>query len=180
MPADAGVRALDAASGSETRYPHRRRPPGERPAVGTMTSVDEIAGASAPAICARATRQVACDKHFLLHRAHVSCLEPHTHLVLQREHATAPRARSEPPPAHTERRPCLLLAGSRSASTRRPRLNAGGAPQEGKEGQMEGRHIVDLVAVLSSSALLVSGVFRRVVVDGESFMDALFAAAGQG
>ena len=41
-------------------------------------------------------------------------------------------------------------------------------------------HIVDLVAVLSSSALLVSGVFRRVVVDGESFMDALFAAAGQG
>ena len=129
VPVDAGVRALDAASGSETRYPHRRRPPGERPAVGTMTSVDEIAGASAPAICARATRQVACDKHFLLHRAHVSCLEPHTHLVLQREHATAPRARSEPPPAHTERRPCLLLAGSRSASTRRPRLNAGGAPR---------------------------------------------------
>ena len=41
-------------------------------------------------------------------------------------------------------------------------------------------HIVDLVAVLSSSALLVSGVFRRVVVDEESFMDALFAAAGQG
>ena len=48
------------------------------------------------------------------------------------------------------------------------------------EAQRQATHIVDLVAVLSSSALLVSGVFRRVVVDGESFMDALFAAAGQG
>ena len=49
-------------------------------------------------------------------------------------------------------------------------------------GHGEAHHNVDLLAIYmyASSTLLLSGVFRRVVVDGESFMDAVFAAAGQG
>ena len=41
-------------------------------------------------------------------------------------------------------------------------------------------HIVDLLAIYASSTLLLSGVSRRVLVDGESFVDAVFAVAGQG
>ena len=60
------------------------------------------------------------------------------------------------------------------------RISSSGSILNSLDQYLSSCHIVDLVAVLSSSALLVSGVFRRVVVDGESFMDALFAAAGQG
>ena len=90
VPVDAGVRALDAASGSETRHGHRRRPPGERPAVGTMTSIDETAAASAPATCARATRQVAYDKETWLFGAGQSRLRSHVQLPTPNQHVTRP------------------------------------------------------------------------------------------
>ena len=149
VPVDAGVRALDAASGSETRYPHRRRPPGERPAVGTMTSVDEIAGASAPATCARATRQVACDKHFLLHRAHVSCLEPHTHLVLQRERM---RQRPELDPNLHPLTPSAVLV---SCSQAVDRFRADDLPPR-LEGHREGMPRPMATEMGSRGAILVS------------------------
>ena len=90
VPAEAGVRASDAASGSETRRPHRRRPPGERPAVGTMTSIDETAAASALATCARATRQVAYDKETWLFGARQSRLRSHVQLPTPNQHVTRP------------------------------------------------------------------------------------------
>ena len=43
-----------------------------------------------------------------------------------------------------------------------------------------GCHIVALLAICTDSKLLRSGVSRRVVVDGESFVDALFACACRG
>ena len=43
-----------------------------------------------------------------------------------------------------------------------------------------GDHIVALLAICTDSKLLLSGVFRRVLVDGQSFMDALFACACRG
>ena len=51
---------------------------------------------------------------------------------------------------------------------------------QGPEAELEPPHKVDLVAKWSRSTLLLSGVSRRVVVDGESFMVAVFAAAGRG
>ena len=41
-------------------------------------------------------------------------------------------------------------------------------------------HIVALLAICTDSKLLRSGVSRRVMVDGESFVDALFACACRG
>ena len=41
-------------------------------------------------------------------------------------------------------------------------------------------HIVALLAVYTDSTLLLSCVSTPVVVDGERFMDAVFAAAGRG
>ena len=41
-------------------------------------------------------------------------------------------------------------------------------------------HIVAFRVIYTDSTLLLSGVFRRVVVDGESFMDTVFAAVDQG
>ena len=92
MPAEAGVRASDAASGSETRRPHRRRPPGERPAVGAMTSVDETGGASAPAPLPRVTRQLALhkDKQTWLFGARQSRLRSHVQLPTPNQHVTRP------------------------------------------------------------------------------------------
>ena len=43
-----------------------------------------------------------------------------------------------------------------------------------------GCHIVALLAICTDSKLLRSGVSRRVMVDGESFVDALFACACRG
>ena len=111
VPAEAGVRASDAASGSETRRPHRRRPPGERPAVGAMTSVDDTAGASAPARQPRVTRQVASHKETWLFGARQSRLRSHVQLPTPNQHAHAPLARHSP---HTRSywRPPLPRCGS--------------------------------------------------------------------
>ena len=41
-------------------------------------------------------------------------------------------------------------------------------------------HIVALLAICTDSTMAQTGVSGPVVVDGESFLDALFASAGQG
>ena len=45
--------------------------------------------------------------------------------------------------------------------------------------RVRGRHIVALLAAWSYSTMAQTGVSGPVVVDGESFLDALFASAGQ-
>ena len=47
-------------------------------------------------------------------------------------------------------------------------------------GRKLGSHIVALLPVGTTSTMAQTGVSGLVVVDGESFMDALFASAGQG
>ena len=42
------------------------------------------------------------------------------------------------------------------------------------------RHIVAVLAIYRCSTMAQTGVSGPVVVDGESFLDALFASAGQG
>ena len=129
VPADAGLRASDAASGSETRCPHRRRPPGERAAVGAITTVDETAGASAPARLPR--------RHEKFHRTSRPGYSERANIGYDRRCNCPPQTSmlTRPEldilltPAHTGGHPCLGVAGSRSASTRRPRLNAGRAPR---------------------------------------------------
>ena len=90
VPAEAGVRASDAAPRSETRSPHRRRPPGERAAVGAMTSVDETAGASAPARLPRVTREVASHKDTWLFGVRQYRLRSQVQLPTPNQHAHAP------------------------------------------------------------------------------------------
>ena len=90
VPAEAGVRASDAAPRSETRSPHRRRPPGQRAAVGAMTSVDETAGASAPARLPRVTREVASHKDTWLFGVRQYRLRSQVQLPTPNQHAHAP------------------------------------------------------------------------------------------
>ena len=47
-------------------------------------------------------------------------------------------------------------------------------------GNLHTVHIVALRVIYTDSTLLLSGVSTPVVVAGESFVDALFVAAGQG
>ena len=47
-------------------------------------------------------------------------------------------------------------------------------------GQAALEHIVAVLAIYRCSTMAQTGVSGPVVVDGESFLDALFASAGQG
>ena len=129
VPADAGLRASDAASDSETRCPHRRRPPSEPSAVGAITSVDETAGASAPAPLPRRhekfhlTSKPGCSE-----RANIG-YNRRCNCPSQPSMLTRPELDTLLTPAHTGGHPCLGVAASRSGSTRGPRLNAGRAPR---------------------------------------------------
>ena len=90
VPVDAGLIASDAAPRSETRRPHRRRPPGERAAVRAITTVDQAARASAPARLPRVTREVASHKLTWLFRARQHRLRSHVQLPTPNQHAHAP------------------------------------------------------------------------------------------
>ena len=49
-----------------------------------------------------------------------------------------------------------------------------------KQAKLERKHSVAQLAIYPDSTMAQTGVSRLVVVDGESFSDALFASAGQG
>ena len=79
-------------------------------------------------------------------------------------HASRRRSARHAPPNWATRR----SRGSRRLARRHALVRASGP------------HIVALLAVGTRSTMAQTGVSGPVVVDGESFLDALFASAGQG
>ena len=59
-------------------------------------------------------------------------------------------------------------------------VNLSNVYNRGAQDTMIKRHIVAVLAIYRCSTMAQTGVSGPVVVDGESFLDALFASAGQG